>query len=78
MKNYGPILRMLSLISQLGITMLTSVFLCMFIGLWIDRKFSTHVFLLFLVLGVLGGIRGIYSLIRQYIDDDSREDDNER
>ena len=77
MKNYGPILRMLSLISQLGITMLTSVFLCMFIGLWIDRNFSTHVFLLFLILGVLGGIRGIYSLIHQYIDDDSREDDDE-
>lgn len=77
MKNYGPIIRMLSLITQLGITMLTSVFLCMFIGLWIDRKFSTHLFLPFLILGVLGGIRGVYSLVRRYINDDSREDSDE-
>ena len=78
MKNYGPLIRMLSLITQLGITMLTSVFLCMFIGLWIDRKFSTNLFLPFLILGVLGGIRGVYSLVRQYINDDSKEDSDER
>lgn len=41
MKKYGPIFRMLSLITQIGITMLTSIFFCMFLGLWIDRKFST-------------------------------------
>ena len=52
MKKYGPVIRMFSLITQLGITMLTSIFLCMFIGLWIDRTFSTHLFLPFLILGV--------------------------
>ena len=54
MKKYGQIFRMLGLITQLGLTMLTSVFLCMFAGLWIDRKFSTHFFVVFLILGILG------------------------
>lgn len=77
MKNHRPIIRMLSLITQLGITMLTSIFLCMFIGLWIDKVFSTHLFLLFLMLGVGGGIRGVYSLVR-HANEDEKEDESER
>ena len=29
MHKYGPVIKMLSLVTQIGITMLTSVFLCM-------------------------------------------------
>jgi ATP synthase protein I len=77
MKKYGPIFRMISLITQLGITMLTSIFLCMFLGLWIDRTFSTHFFLFFLILGVLGGIRGVYTLVR-HANEDGQEEEDER
>lgn len=76
MKNHRPVLRMLSLITQLGITMLTSIFLCMFLGLWIDKTFSTHLFLPFLILGVGGGIRGVYSLVKDA--NDNKEDESER
>ena len=41
MHKYGPVIKMLSLVTQIGITMLTSVFLCMAIGMWIDKHFST-------------------------------------
>ena len=51
MHKYGPVIKMLSLVTQIGITMLTSVFLCMAIGMWIDKHFSTNLFLLFLILG---------------------------
>nr|WP_300304883.1 AtpZ/AtpI family protein [uncultured Anaerostipes sp.] len=77
MKKYGQIFRMLGLITQLGLTMLTSVFLCMFAGLWIDRKFSTHFFVVFLILGILGGIKAVYMLIRR-MDSGSEEDSHER
>ena len=63
MHKYGPVIKMLSLVTQIGITMLTSVFLCMAIGMWIDKHFSTNLFLLFLILGIMGGIRGVYSQI---------------
>ena len=76
MKKYGSIFRMLSLITQLGITMLTSIFLCMFAGLWIDRTFSTHFFLFFLILGVLCGFRGVCALVK-HANDDSKEGEDE-
>lgn len=63
MKGKHTVVKMLSLITQLGITMLTSIFLCMFIGLMIDQKFSTHFFIPFLLLGIGGGFRGAYILI---------------
>ena len=54
MHKYGPVIKMLSLVTQIGITMLTSVFLCMAIGMWIDKHFSTNLFLLFLIIGIMG------------------------
>ena len=60
MHKYGPVIKMLSLVTQIGITMLTSVFLCMAIGLWIDKHFSTNLFLLFLILGIMASIRSMF------------------
>lgn len=74
MYKYGPVIRMLSMITQIGITMLTSIFLCMFLGLWIDNKFSTNLFLPFLILGILGGIRGVYALIKNMTENDDTEE----
>ena len=78
MHKYGPVIKMLSLVTQIGITMLTSVFLCMAIGLWIDKHFSTNLFLLFLILGIMGGIRGVYSLIHNILKQADMEDKDDR
>ena len=78
MHKYGPVIKMLSLVTQIGITMLTSVFLCMAIGMWIDKHFSTNLFLLFLILGIMGGIRGVYSLIHNILKQEDMEDKDER
>ena len=75
MKINKDIVRSLSLITQLGITILTSVFLCMFLGLWLDRKFSTHFFIPFLILGVGGGLSGAWKLIRNVRQDEEDNDD---
>lgn len=74
MHKYGPVVRMLSMITQIGITMLTSTFLCMFLGLWIDKTFSTNLFLPFLILGILGGLRGVYTLIKHVTRNDDTEE----
>ena len=75
MKINKDIMRSLSLITQLGITILTSVFLCMFLGLWLDRKFSTHFFIPFLILGIGGGLSGAWKLIRNVSGDEEDNDD---
>ena len=73
--------RGIELITFVGICslgMLTSVFLCMAIGMWIDKHFSTNLFLLFLILGIMGGIRGVYSLIHNILEQEDMEDKDER
>ena len=54
MHKYGPVIKMLSLVTQIGITMLTSVF------------------------GIMGGIRGVYSLIHNILEQEDMEDKDER
>lgn len=67
MKEYKQIFRVVALISQVGITMLSSVFVCGLIGYFIDNHFETHTFIVFLLLGIAGGYRAVYSLIKQFI-----------
>lgn len=67
MKEYKQIFRVVALISQVGITMLSSVFVCGLIGYFIDNRFETHTFIIFLLLGIAGGYRAVYSLIKQFI-----------
>ncbi|MDE7367734.1 MAG: AtpZ/AtpI family protein [Lachnospiraceae bacterium] len=67
MKEYKQIFRVVALISQVGLTMLSSVFVCGLIGYFIDNRFETHTFIVFLILGIAGGYRAVYSLIKQFI-----------
>ncbi len=67
MREHNQIFKMIALISQIGITMLSSVFICGLIGYLIDNHFGTHLFLPLLILGVAGGYRAVYSLIKQFI-----------
>lgn len=65
--NVSQVARVLTLISQIGITMLTSIFLCGAIGYFIDNKFGTSTLIFFIILGILGGYRGVYSLVKGFI-----------
>ena len=57
-------IRMATLILQLGISMLTCIFLCVFAGLFLAGKLGQPFwFPLFLVLGILSGFRSCYYLI---------------
>ncbi len=57
-----------SLISQLGIMMIVSIFGCFFIGKFIDDKIGTNpIFtLIFLVLGIGGAFMSVYKTVVIY------------
>lgn len=78
-KKHRELARCLALISQLGITLLTPVVLCVCLGVWLDKRFSTYFTLPLLILGILAGARSSYLLakqaIRQEEDEEEREDD---
>ena len=58
----------LSLLSQLSIMMLVSIFGCFFIGKFIDNKLNTGpiFMLIFLVLGIGGAFMSVYKTIIGY------------
>ncbi|MCR4740382.1 MAG: AtpZ/AtpI family protein [Lachnospiraceae bacterium] len=59
----------LTMILQFGINMLVPVFLCSYIGWWIDKKLgSSFVFILMFILGALAGGRNVYRMARQVYD----------
>lgn len=60
-------LRYLSLISQVGFTMVTPVLLCTFIGIKLEEKFHFPFTLIFLLLGVISGCMSGYRLIMNSI-----------
>ncbi|MBQ4069373.1 MAG: AtpZ/AtpI family protein [Lachnospiraceae bacterium] len=51
-----------ALITQLSIHMLTPIFLCVAIGLAVDKYFGTSVTVFFLIVGILAGGRNAYVL----------------
>lgn len=72
------VFKMIALISQIGLTMLSSVFVCGLIGYFIDNRFGTHTFIVFLILGVAGGYRAVYSLVKQFIGQKEDQEDHEQ
>lgn len=69
--NHSQVVKMLFLISQIGITMLVTIFLCIAIGMAIDKFFGTKLLVWFIVLGVISGFRSVFILVRGYIGDDN-------
>lgn len=66
-KDY-TFLRMLALITQLGISMLTCIFLCMLVGRFLSERLDADwIFLIFLILGILAGFRSCYTIILRFI-----------
>ena len=58
----------LVLISQLGLNVLTAVFLCVAAGVWVDRQFGTSLTLPLLILGILAGGLNAYKMARRTIE----------
>lgn len=71
MDNNRQVFKMLTLISQIGITVLTTIFMCLGIGYLIDKYFGTHLMTVFIILGVLASFKSAYMLIRKYIGNDN-------
>jgi F0F1-type ATP synthase assembly protein I len=54
------------MITQFGINMLVPIFLCSFIGIFLDRKFGTSfLMVLFFFIGALAGFRNVYLFARK-------------
>lgn len=55
----------LGLITQVGISMLSPVVLCVFAGYWLDQKFGWYTTVPLLILGILAGARNTWKLLKE-------------
>ncbi len=62
MKNDGKALRNIVLISQLAICVMVPTFICLALGIWLDKRFGTWFTVPLLFIGMAAGARNAYVL----------------
>lgn len=73
MKYKKEVFRSLTLVTQLGISVMVPVFLCIFVGVMIDKYFHTSTTVWLLFLGILAGGRNAYILAKNVLDQNVEE-----
>ncbi len=62
--------RSLAVITQFGISMLVPIFLCSFLGMYLDRKAGTsYIMIILFFVGALAGFRNIYIVAKRIYSD---------
>ena len=59
------------MILQVGISMMTPIFLLLVCGLVLKNKFNIDLIVFFIVIGVIVSFRNTYILLKQFINNDS-------
>lgn len=68
--------RAILMVSQIGISMMTPIFLSAFIGYWLDKWLNTQYwFIIFVLLGVCAAFRSVYVLTKSFYAKDLREEE---
>lgn len=78
MKYDKQVFRSLAMVTQLGLSVMTPIFLCLIIGYLIDSRFHAKTMLLFLVLGVLAGARSGYVMAKAIVAAGEKDDRQKR
>ena len=65
----------LTMISQVGISMLVPIFLCCGLGLFLEDQFGWPLFIPLFILGSLAGMRNVYALISAIYKEDEKKKD---
>lgn len=67
----------LTLISQLGLSMIAPVILCTILGVYLDEKFSLSLTIPLIVVGILAGGRNVYALARHTSETIAKDEEEE-
>lgn len=67
--------RSLVLITQFGISMLVPIFLCSFLGIFLDRKFGTQFLMILLFfIGAAAGFKNVWRMAKTIYEEKSEKD----
>lgn len=67
------VFRSLSMITQLGVSVMVPIFMCIFIGVMIDKYFNTSTLIFLLILGIGAGVRNAYILVQKVMSENVAE-----
>ena len=73
MKGNRSVAKSLTMISQVGISMLVPIFLCCMLGLFLEDKLGWPAFIPMFILGALAGMRNVYVLISAVYEEDEKK-----
>lgn len=77
MRYKKQVFRNLVMVTQLGISVMTPVFLSIFIGLWADTHLKTNIILPLVIIGVLTGCRCGWQTIKMTLEAGERDERQE-
>ncbi len=64
-KQSRDVAKALMLVTQLGVNMLVPIFLCLFVGQWLDKKLGTQFLtIIFIFIGILAAYRNFYVVLK--------------
>ena len=72
MKLDNRVWKYMGLITQVGISMLSPVVLCVFAGYWLDQKFGWFTTIPLLILGILAGGRNTWKLLKELTEEEGK------
>lgn len=73
MKDNKRVVKSLAMISQVGISMIVSIFLCCMLGMFLQKYFGWPAFVLMFILGALAGMRNAYLIIHDVYKEDEKK-----
>ena len=76
-KNNNEIWRSLSLVSQLGFSVVVPIFMCIWFGTWLKNKFNIDIMFLLVMLGLVSGLQSAYRLIKNVLKKNEEEESQE-
>lgn len=77
-KENHSIFKALTMISQVGITFLTPIGLCVLAGYYLDKYFNKNFWVIVLFfLGVLAAFRNVYYLTKSFYEKDLKQENKE-
>jgi ATP synthase protein I len=77
MKKNNDVWKSFAMVTQLGLTVLAPIIICIGLGWFLEEKFSIDIMALLLILGILAGARNAWALCRQMITGNDDDDDDE-
>ena len=72
------VFRSLAMVTQLGLSVLTPIFLCTLAGYYIDSWFGTKFMVIWVIVGAMAGGRCAYVLAMKTLEAEKRDDERER